>query len=88
MLSWPVPRTESLGCRVRRIELVFRTGHFFCGNGKAALYSLVKGDGGLFTGEDAVEAAWMVVDQVLEHRSTIRAFAHTSAARGARNRLP
>jgi len=44
----------------------------------------MKGDGGLFTREDAVEAAWMVVDQVIKHHP---AFALTGAAHGGRNRL-
>jgi glucose-6-phosphate 1-dehydrogenase len=31
----------------------------------------MKGDGGLFTREDAVEAAWVVVDQVLKHHPRV-----------------
>ena len=31
----------------------------------------MKGDGGLFTREDAVVAAWMVVDQVLKHHPRV-----------------
>jgi glucose-6-phosphate 1-dehydrogenase len=31
----------------------------------------MKGDGALFTREDAVEAAWMVVDQVLKHHPRV-----------------
>lgn len=34
----------------------------------------MKGDGGLFTREDAVEAAWMVVDQVLKHHPRVRTY--------------
>jgi glucose-6-phosphate 1-dehydrogenase len=34
----------------------------------------MKGDGGLFTREDAVEAAWAVVDQVLKHRPRVRPY--------------
>jgi glucose-6-phosphate 1-dehydrogenase len=34
----------------------------------------MKGDGGLFTREDAVEAAWMVVDQVLKHHPRVRPY--------------
>ena len=34
----------------------------------------MKGDGGLFTREDAVEAAWMVVDRVLKHHSRVRPY--------------
>jgi glucose-6-phosphate 1-dehydrogenase len=34
----------------------------------------MKGDGGLFTREDAVEAAWVVVDQVLKHHPRVRPY--------------
>ncbi len=34
----------------------------------------MKGDGGLFTREDAVEAAWTVVDQVLKHHPRVRPY--------------
>jgi glucose-6-phosphate 1-dehydrogenase len=34
----------------------------------------MKGDGGLFTREDAVEAAWVVVDQVLKHHHRVRTY--------------
>ena len=34
----------------------------------------MKGDGGLFTREDAVEAAWAVVDQVLKHHHLVRTY--------------
>jgi glucose-6-phosphate 1-dehydrogenase len=34
----------------------------------------MKGDGGLFTREDAVEAAWMVVDQVLKRHPRVRPY--------------
>ena len=34
----------------------------------------MKGDGGLFTREDAVEAAWTVVDQVLRHHPRVRPY--------------
>jgi len=34
----------------------------------------MKGDGGLFTREDAVEAAWTVVDQVLKRHSRVRSY--------------
>jgi glucose-6-phosphate 1-dehydrogenase len=34
----------------------------------------MKGDGGLFTREDAVEAAWMVVDHVLKHHPRVRPY--------------
>ena len=34
----------------------------------------MKGDRGLFTREDAVEAAWMVVDQVLKHHPRVRPY--------------
>jgi glucose-6-phosphate 1-dehydrogenase len=34
----------------------------------------MKGDGGLFTREDAVEAAWVVVDQVLKHHPRARPY--------------
>jgi glucose-6-phosphate 1-dehydrogenase len=34
----------------------------------------MKGDGGLFTREDAVVAAWMVVDQVLKHHPRVRPY--------------
>jgi glucose-6-phosphate 1-dehydrogenase len=34
----------------------------------------MKGDGGLFTREDAVEAAWMVVDQVIKHHPRVRPY--------------
>jgi glucose-6-phosphate 1-dehydrogenase len=34
----------------------------------------MKGDGGLFTREDAVEAAWMVVDQILKHHPRVRPY--------------
>jgi len=34
----------------------------------------MKGDGGLFTREDAVEAAWMVVDRVLKHHPRVRTY--------------
>jgi glucose-6-phosphate 1-dehydrogenase len=34
----------------------------------------MKGDGGLFTREDAVEAAWVVVDHVLKHHSRVRPY--------------
>ena len=34
----------------------------------------MKGDGGLFTREDAVEAAWAVVDQVLKHHPRVRPY--------------
>ncbi|MGA8741410.1 MAG: glucose-6-phosphate dehydrogenase [Terracidiphilus sp.] len=34
----------------------------------------MKGDGGLFTREDAVEAAWMVVDRVLKHHPRVRPY--------------
>ena len=34
----------------------------------------MKGDGGLFTREDAVEAAWEVVDQVLKHHPRVRPY--------------
>jgi glucose-6-phosphate 1-dehydrogenase len=34
----------------------------------------MKGDGGLFTREDAVEAAWMVVDEVLKHHPRVRTY--------------
>ena len=35
------------------------------------LTDAMNGDGGLFTREDAVEAAWMVVDQVLKHHPRV-----------------
>ena len=38
------------------------------------LSDAMKGDGGLFTREDAVEAAWMVVDQVLKHHPRARTY--------------
>jgi glucose-6-phosphate 1-dehydrogenase len=34
----------------------------------------MKGDGSLFTREDAVEAAWMVVDQVIKHHPLVRPY--------------
>ncbi len=34
----------------------------------------MKGDRGLFTREDAVEAAWMVVDRVLKHHPGVRPY--------------
>ena len=34
----------------------------------------MKGDGGLFTREDAVEAAWVVVDQVLKQHPRVRPY--------------
>jgi glucose-6-phosphate 1-dehydrogenase len=34
----------------------------------------MKGDGGLFTREDAVEAAWLVVDQILKHHPRVRPY--------------
>jgi glucose-6-phosphate 1-dehydrogenase len=34
----------------------------------------MKGDASLFTREDAVEAAWVVVDQVLRHHPRVRAY--------------
>ena len=34
----------------------------------------MKGDGGLFTREDAVEAAWQVVDQVIKHHPRVRPY--------------
>ena len=34
----------------------------------------MKGDGGLFTREDAVEAAWEVVDQVIKHHPRVRPY--------------
>ena len=34
----------------------------------------MKGDGGLFTREDAVEAAWMVVNQVLKRHPRVRPY--------------
>jgi len=34
----------------------------------------MKGDGSLFTREDAVEAAWAVVDQVLKHHPRVRPY--------------
>ena len=34
----------------------------------------MKGDGGLFTREDAVEAAWEVVDHVLKHHPRVRPY--------------
>jgi glucose-6-phosphate 1-dehydrogenase len=34
----------------------------------------MKGDGALFTREDAVEAAWTVVDQVLKHHHRVRPY--------------
>jgi len=34
----------------------------------------MKGDGGLFTREDAVEAAWEVVEQVLKHHPRVRPY--------------
>jgi glucose-6-phosphate 1-dehydrogenase len=34
----------------------------------------MKGDGGLFTREDAVEAAWAVVDDVLKHHPRVRPY--------------
>lgn len=34
----------------------------------------MKGDGSLFTREDAVEAAWVVVDQVLKHHHRVRPY--------------
>ena len=34
----------------------------------------MKGDGSLFTREDAVEAAWVVVDQVLKHHPRVRPY--------------
>jgi glucose-6-phosphate 1-dehydrogenase len=34
----------------------------------------MKGDGGLFTREDAVEAAWTVVDRVLKHHPRVRPY--------------
>ncbi len=34
----------------------------------------MKGDGGLFTREDAVEAAWLVVDRVLKHHQRVRPY--------------
>jgi glucose-6-phosphate 1-dehydrogenase len=34
----------------------------------------MKGDGGLFTREDAVEAAWEVVNQVLKHHHRVRTY--------------
>jgi glucose-6-phosphate 1-dehydrogenase len=38
------------------------------------LSDAMKGDGGLFTREDAVEAAWMVVDNVLKHHPRARTY--------------
>jgi glucose-6-phosphate 1-dehydrogenase len=38
------------------------------------LSDAIKGDGGLFTREDAVEAAWMVVDRVLKHHPRARIY--------------
>jgi glucose-6-phosphate 1-dehydrogenase len=38
------------------------------------LSDAMKGDGGLFTREDAVEAAWAVVDQVLKHHPRVRPY--------------
>jgi glucose-6-phosphate 1-dehydrogenase len=38
------------------------------------LADAMKGDGGLFTREDAVEAAWVVVDQVLKHHHRVRTY--------------
>jgi glucose-6-phosphate 1-dehydrogenase len=38
------------------------------------LSDAMRGDGGLFTREDAVEAAWMVVDQVLKHHPRVRPY--------------
>ena len=34
----------------------------------------MKGDGGLFTREDAVEAAWMVVDHIIKHHPRVRPY--------------
>jgi glucose-6-phosphate 1-dehydrogenase len=34
----------------------------------------MRGEGGLFTREDAVEAAWAVVDEVLKHRPRVRPY--------------
>ncbi len=34
----------------------------------------MKGDGGLFTREDAVEAAWAVVDRILKHHPRVRPY--------------
>ena len=34
----------------------------------------MKGDGGLFTREDAVEAAWLVVDHVIKHHPRVRPY--------------
>jgi glucose-6-phosphate 1-dehydrogenase len=34
----------------------------------------MKGDGALFTREDAVEAAWLVVDRVLKHHHRVRSY--------------
>jgi glucose-6-phosphate 1-dehydrogenase len=34
----------------------------------------MKGDGALFTREDAVEAAWVVVDRVLKHHRRVRPY--------------
>jgi len=34
----------------------------------------MKGDGGLFTREDAVEAAWTVVDRILKHHPRVRPY--------------
>jgi glucose-6-phosphate 1-dehydrogenase len=34
----------------------------------------MKGDGSLFTREDAVEAAWVVVDQILKHHPRVRPY--------------
>jgi glucose-6-phosphate 1-dehydrogenase len=38
------------------------------------LTDAMKGDGGLFTREDAVEAAWEVVDRVLKHHPRARVY--------------
>ena len=38
------------------------------------LSDAMNGDGGLFTREDAVEAAWVVVDQVLKHHHRVRTY--------------
>ena len=38
------------------------------------LGNAIKGDKGLFTREDAVEAAWLVVDQVLKHHPRVRPY--------------
>jgi glucose-6-phosphate 1-dehydrogenase len=34
----------------------------------------MAGDGALFTREDAVEAAWAVIDPVLEHHAPVRLY--------------